>query len=382
MPVWLFLVAALYVSGFAHATPEEPAAKKEKPAPHIALLLPLKSADFGRAAETVQRGFLAAASSQPPILPVRVYGCVDERNDIVALYQYAIENGARAVAGPLTRNGVAALAADADIDVPTLALNSGLADEADKLYFFGLTVETEARQVAQLAQEAGLHHAFIVNSGTPLSTRLAQAFAEEWKTLGGSIEKEIPYRDNPAVLADLPATAGNMVFLAADTDKARLLRPYLNIALPVYATSQLFGGNADALINYDLNDVRFVDMPWLLQPDHPAVMVYPRPNPPLAPDMERLYALGIDAFRLLQIMLDNSHHAGLPLDGVTGRIRLSGDQQFQREAVPALFTQGRGLTPDAAAALVAMQAAELAAAKAAASGALSADASSDADPEP
>ena len=107
----------------------------------------------------------------------------------------------------------------------------------------------------------------------------------------------------------------------------------------------MFNGNDDKLTNYDLNDVHFMDMPWLLQPDHPAVMIYPRANPPLEPDMERLYALGIDAFRLLQIMTNNSYRISLPLDGVTGRIRLSG-HQFQREAIPAQFWHGLGLTPE------------------------------------
>jgi len=162
-----------------------------------------------------------------------------------------------------------------------------------------------------------------------------------------------------------------MVFLAADAETAHLIRPYLNNALPVYATSQLFNGNSDTLTNFDLNGVRFIDMPWLLQPDHPAVMIYPRENPPLEPDMERLYALGIDAFRLLQIMLDNSYRASLPLDGVTGRISLNAYRQFQREGIAAQFWQGHGLTPEE----IAAQEAALAAAKAeAASGILPASA--------
>ena len=333
----------------------------EKPGPHIALLLPLKSAVFGRAAEAVRQGFLAAASSRQQILPVRVYGCTDESADIIALYQQAIAGGALAVAGPLTRNGVAVLAGYSGITVPTLALNFAEGKDADKLYFFGLTAEMEARQIAQLAASTGLRKASIVSSGTPLSRRLAQAFAEEWKTLGGRVVKEILYQNDPAVLADLPAVEGDMVFLAADAETAHLIRPYLNSVLPVYATSQLFNGNADTLTNYDLHGVRFIDMPWLLQPDHPAVMIYPRANPALEPDMERLYALGIDAFRLLQIMLDNSYRIAFPLDGVTGRIRLNAHQQFQREAIPALFWQGQGLTPEE----IATQEAALAAARAA-----------------
>jgi len=380
MPVWFFLVAALYVSGQAYATDATPAASAVavQPAPHIALLLPLKSAAFGRAAEAVRQGFLAAASSQQKTLPVRVYECADESTEIVALYQHALADGARAVAGPLTRNGVATMADYTGITVPTLALNNVDAKGAGKLYFFGLTAEMEARQIARLAADTDLHSASIVSNGTPLSRRLAQAFAEEWKMQGRRIVKEILYQDNPAVLADIPATEGNMVFLAADAEKAHLIRPYLNSALPVYATSQLFNGNTDALTNFDLNDVHFIDMPWLLQPDHPAVMIYPRANPPLEPEMERLYALGIDAFRLLQIMLDNGYRTSMPLDGVTGRIRLNTHRQFQREAIPAQFRQGRGLTPEEIAALEAA----LAAAKAAAASAVAPAATPNTAPTP
>ncbi len=314
--------------------------------PHIALLLPLKSAAFGRAAATLQRGFLAAASSQRHSLPIKIYGSVDESKDIVALYQLAVSSGAVAVAGPLTRDGVTALAAYPKITVPTLALNVTESRGANLLYSFSLSVEAEARQVAQLAAAAKLRYASIISTNAPLPKRLSAAFADEWKALGGSVTTEILFRDDPAVLALLPTAPGNMVFLVADVEKARSIRPYLHSGLPIYATSQIFNGNADTLTNYDLADIHFVDMPWLLQPDHPAVMIYSRDYPPLTPDMERLYAFGIDAFHLLQILLDGSHHTALPLDGVTGRIRLANNNQLQREATPAQIKQGRSELSD------------------------------------
>jgi len=80
-------------------------------------------------------------------------------------------------------------------------------------------------------------------------------------------------------------------------------------------------------------------MPWLLQADHPAVMVYPRPIQHLSADHERLYALGIDAFRLIQLLLADKVADTLPLDGVSGHIKLSG-RIFQRAAVSAVFVQG------------------------------------------
>ena len=165
-----------------------------------------------------------------------------------------------------------------------------------------------------------------------------------------------------------PAAPGNFVFLAGDNKQSRLIRPYLNPSLPVYATSQVFNLYADTLTNYDLNDIRFVDMPWLLQPDHPAVMIYPKSASALDTDKERLYAFGIDAYRLLQVVMRNKMATALPLDGVTGRIRLIENNTFRREAVPALFRYGRGLTPETLAAVeaekVALKAAEIAARKA------------------
>lgn len=386
----------------------------DKFAPHIALILPLKStsASLILSASAVQQGFLTAANSLLREYPVRVYSSVDEGRDVIEHYRQAIANGALAVAGPLTRQGATQLAAYSDISVPTLALNFPEQKSAsNKLYFFGLVPETEARQVAQLAFAAKLRDATIINSGTALSKRLAAAFAEEWKKLGGNITAEVLYKEggDTSVLTNLPTAPwlvapvlnyttvitesgevttvapkrigpapvapGNVAFLAIDNYLARLTRPYLNPTLPVYATSQVFNFQSDTLTNYDLNEIRFVDMPWLLQPDHAAVMVYPRPGTQLDTEKERLYAYGIDAYRLLHILINNKLRT-LPLDGVTGRIQLFDTKLFQREAVPALYKYGRGLTPDALAAIEA----ERAAAKAAENSARKAAENSNAQP--
>lgn len=368
----------------------------DNPAPHIALILPLKSkiSALARAAEVVEQGFNAAASVQQGI-PVRVYPCIDESKDVIAAYRQALANGALAVAGPLTRDGVTALANYSGINIPTLALNSTEQPKnSANLYFFGLPLENEARQVAQLAANAKLRNVTIISTGTPLSKRLATAFADEWTNLGGQITAEVHFNDDFGVLANLPVAPwpegtepkpasdvsesgealptsrplpppiapGNVVFIAADHDKARLIRPYLNPTLPVYATSLVFRGNANTLANFDLNEIHFVDMPWLLQPDHPAVMVYPHSATLLEPEVDRLYALGIDSYRIVYTLLTSTPNNAWPLDGVTGRIRLVG-QQIVREPIPAFFRQGLGLTAETLAALNAAKAAAKAAAK-------------------
>lgn len=316
----------------------------EEPAPHIALLLPLRSAAFNAVSEVVLQGFMAAANAEAQglsgELPVRIYGSLDESNDIVALYRQAIAAGAQAVVGPLTRLGVGVLAAEQNIPVPTLALNVAEGRFANRLYFFGMMVEDEARRVAQLARQQGLHQAIVIVTQAQLARRLQFAFEEEWLGLGGTILRQIEFNGDPAVLADITDLPDTVVFLAADAEKARLIRPYLLNQLPIYATSRIFLGNNETLINYDLNGIRFVDMPWLLQADHPAVMVYPHADLPLSADHERFYALGIDAFRLIRLLLANKVDANLLLDGVSGDIRLNG-HTFQRMAMPAMFVQGQ-----------------------------------------
>lgn len=345
---WFFSLLALYVSGFACATEEPPLPPDEPPAPHIALLLPLKSSAFAPAADAVRQGFLAAAGlevTDPRSLPVRVYGCFDEGKDIVSLYRQALASGARAVVGPLTRDGVAALAAEPLLPVPTLALNVVERAASPQLYFFGMAIEAEARQAAQLASR-NVHQAIVVSAHTHLARRLQFAFEEAWLATGGTILREIEFKGDPSVFADVAEQPDTMVFLAADAATARLVRPYLPIRLPIYATSQIFVGNAETLINYDLDGIRFVDMPWLLQADHPAVMSYPRAVPPLSADNERFYALGVDAYRLARLLQEGGVLDALPLDGVSGLIELDG-RTFQRNAIPAVFAQGMAQRPGA-----------------------------------
>jgi len=116
------------------------------------------------------------------------------------------------------------------------------------------------------------------------------------------------------------------------------VRPYVPGSLPIYATSMSVNPRAEALVNLDLQGLRYVEMPWFVQPDHPAVMAYSQPKTPMSVEQERLYALGIDAFRLALQLLRTQR---TPLDGVTGRIQLEQPNQFSRTLTPAEVDGGR-----------------------------------------
>ncbi|MBI4189346.1 MAG: penicillin-binding protein activator [Betaproteobacteria bacterium] len=330
----------MFATGAARAA--EAAARE----PHVALILPLGSPSFGRHADAVRQGFVAAARvAGKDAPPIRVYPVNEDTLNVLTIYEQAVESGAQLVVGPLTRNGVAALAASNLVTVPTLALNSlePRSPHPARMYLFGLGIEFEARQVARIAFEDGRRNAFVVSDDTPLGKRMRQAFLEEFARLGGITVAEFSFGADQISLNKLRHAANlgvaDMVFLALDFARARTVRPYLGNTLALYATSQVNAGSAGALAAHDLNLVRFVDMPWLLQSDHPAVMVYPRPQFGDTIDFDRLYALGIDAFRIgVELLRQNRHSV---LDGVTGRIRLTSEQQFVRELTVAQFVDGR-----------------------------------------
>ncbi len=322
--------------------------------PNISLILPLRSPAFARAAEITRLGFLAAARMQgPKSLPVKVYETGDDPGEVLEQYRKAVEGGAQIVVGPLTRTGVSALTSQGELWVPTLALNApeGGSAHPGNLFVLSLQAEAEARQVAALASTWRRGRAIVIFADTPLGRRMDQAFSEEWQSRGGFVEERRPFRGEPEGLSELQqALAGrfdSVAFFAMDAARARLMKPFADPALPVFATSQVNPGSSDRLAVFDLGGIHFVDMPWLLQPDHPAVMIYPRLDPSPGQELERLYALGIDAFRAAEAMR-RELRPGIQVDGVSGKLILGVDRYFSRVLTPAVFREGEIVVEDVA----------------------------------
>lgn len=314
--------------------------------PHIALILPLESPAFSEAADQVKAGFIAATMREEPLqLVIRIYSTGDDPLDILLTYHEALDAGAEFVVGPLTRDGVAAIASSQRVTVPTLTLNTVDNTTAipTQLFLFGLQMEAEASQVAQLARGSGKTQALIIGDNSTLSKRLQAAFSERWQREGGALAffRHVDDQQQLPQLKKLSSNDNQLVFLALGADKARIVRPYITADIPIFATSQVYTGNDNTLLNNDLNEIRFVDMPWLLQSDHPAVMAYRQNRTIKNMDMERLYALGIDAFRLMTHLLDPLFINEISFDGVTGFVRAAPANQFIREPVSAQFMQGQ-----------------------------------------
>jgi uncharacterized protein len=318
----------------------------------LGVLLPLGSAAFGPAAEAVKKGFETAARLHPEAdLDITFYATTEDPTTIVAGYRQASAEVPRLIVGPLTRNGVSALVQRAQPGIPVLALNvpDNDAPLPQEFYAFSLQVEAEAVQIAQMAFADGRRSALTLADEQPLTRRIHRAFVDAFTREGGRIVAQFAYRTSAGDLLALrdAATGGkcDLVFIALDATRARFVRGYVDGQAAVYATSQVLQGEPDRLRDAELNGVRFVAMPWLLQPDHPAVMVYAgaRSDAPPATDLEKLYAFGIDAYRLAAAFVRGVDLAREPIDGVTGRIHLGRDRHFVRSLTPAQFVDGRAV---------------------------------------
>src|SRR5216683_656894 len=259
-----FALSALLSPALCAAV-DDPASRPPGARPFIGLLLPLNAPEFSRAAEAVRLGCQAALVFAENRQSLQVARTDAQPESILAEYEAAVQRGAAVIVGPLTRSGVTALAQAGRVSVVTLALNvaDGDAPLPQRLYTFGLSAETEARAVARMAFARGLREGAVVQASNLLAKRLSRAFADEWFALGGRISdvREFGARaDLVDLRRGLADSQAQFIFLAAEADQARTVRPYLNNQLQILATSQVNDGKNDPLVNSDLNGIRVVGL--------------------------------------------------------------------------------------------------------------------------
>jgi outer membrane PBP1 activator LpoA protein len=327
----------------ADASPPAPLAPTRDGAA-IALVLPLESPDFGRAADAVRAGFLAAAAlaRAKPLVITHADGGVQDA------FTKARAAGARVIVGPLLRDDVKWLVSNADSLPWTIALNQ--LDEAaplpEHVVALTLSVESDARQIARRVNADGARNVAMVGVDTALSKRFAAAFIGEWILLGNGPVSDIAFERAPQALSSMRTAVMknpvDAIVLALDAADAVIAKPYFG-QLPVYAGSQVNDRLSSAAMR-DLDNVRFVDIPWITDPTAPELVRIPRRDYP-SPVFERLYALGIDAFRVARAFVDGAPRS-LEFDGATGRISLDASGQLIRDGKLMQFRGGEIVPAD------------------------------------
>jgi outer membrane PBP1 activator LpoA protein len=332
----------------------------------IALLLPL-SGRAQAAGTSVRDGFLAAWYARPAAgrPGVEVY---DTGTDALAAYRRAIEDGAQAVVGPLTKEEVTVVARAAAPGIPLLALNvlpEGTPTPGS-VFQYSLAPEDEAAEVAKRLVAEGRRHGIALVPAGEWGQRVQRAFEDTLRTGGGRLialrtyapdtadftgpilellgvdEAKARHRrltqalGTPVEFAATRRRNIEFVFIAGQPQAARLIRPQLRFHyagdLPVYATSEVYDPSPKA--NLDLEGVMFPDMPWMIDPD-PAALDVRNDLRSAWPDRfrrrGRLYALGFDAYAVLSEIMVSRTPFRTPLSGMTGRLTVDSGRRLHRE---------------------------------------------------
>lgn len=347
------------------------------PASSIAVMLPMQG-KYKNVADAIQAGIVTAwyeqGSTEKPLL--RFYDTSNENVSFDDLYQQAIMDGASYIIGPLDKASINRLSQSGTLDVPILTLNyaENPLSMSDNLYQFGLLPEDEAIQVAELAIRENHTTAAVLVPDSEWGRRLQEAFTRRFEDLGGSVltvqhyptnvddysrqlkallnldDSEARHRDLQHILGTrlnfLPYRRQDidMIFLAGTNRSARGIIPALKFHhagdLPVYATSHVYSGYLDSNADRDLEGVIFCDLPWTLTTEN----TLKRDFNTTWKDQRtytRLFALGIDAYHIVQNLQYLQTHDYARFSGETGSISMDENQRLHRELLWATFKNGK-----------------------------------------
>jgi hypothetical protein len=324
----------------------QPPAVPARPRYDMALVLPLETPAYARAADAVRAGFMAAAEAAGVAARCIVMGHRD--GSVIGAFDAARDKGVSVIVGPLVRDDLKTLAIAGGGWPTTIALNQ-LDDGSalpSNMYSLALTVESDARVLARRALSDGVRRIDVLEGDGPLVHRLATAFAAEWIAAGGAAPDVFSVQPTRESLTDLRKgllrATPDAVLLALDVQNAALVKPFLP-SVTAYASSLVFERPL-AAAERDLDDIRVVDIPWILTPDAPELAQLPRRELGGAA-LTRLYALGLDAFRVAQAFV-----GGVPrsfdMEGAIGRLTLE-DHQFLREGRMGIYREGEVVPLDA-----------------------------------
>jgi outer membrane PBP1 activator LpoA protein len=342
---------------------------------HIALLLPFEGQTAG-AASAVRDGFVAAwlADDRPARPVVDVYSATS--SNAVEIYDKAIADGAELVVGPLEKGAVENLLRSQPTQ-PILALNqvSSSVETGAPIVQFGLSPEDEARQVADRARAEGRARALVMTPDDNWGARILRAFKARWEELGGIIVDSATYStlsrdfvtpvkrildidgsqqrsaevrkvvDREMITEPHPREDADFLFLAAYSLQARQIRPQLLFfgarELPVYATSHVYLGNSDSARDSDLNGICFGDMPGVVAGGNSDVGALMNPgSADTIGNYTRLFAMGLDAYRIIPQLAAMRDDPGLAFRGATGELSISENGYIQRQLTWMQFVDG------------------------------------------
>jgi outer membrane PBP1 activator LpoA protein len=294
-----------------------------------------------------------------------------------AALQAARNDGMAMLVGPLTREEVLSAVQLRSGAPPMLLLNNlGVQGAPRGVYQFALSPEDEARQIARGAWAMGQRRALLLQQNDDWGSRVGAAFRDEFIRAGGDVVTQSRFDPEIRELTDVitqalkvddsraryqrvqrvvggtamkfdaqPRDDLDLIFTAAQQPLTmRQVQPQLRFFgagdIPSYMTAD--GFDPDPMAARDLENVRFVEMPWVLDTAG-AIAERREATQPMWDDrgqrLSRLFAFGHDAATLMLSLAARNTNSS-PLIGLTGQLRFDSEGRVVRELEWARISSG------------------------------------------
>ncbi|WLI75681.1 penicillin-binding protein activator [Kosakonia sp. H02] len=296
------------------------------------------------------------------------------------------QDGASIVVGPLLKNHVEELMRS-HTALNVLALNQPeQIENRPNICYFALSPEDEARDAARHIHDQGRHAPLLLVPRSALGERVSNAFADEWKNLGGSVVlaqkfgstaelrmglnggSGIAMTGSP-VTSSLPQQQGvtigglnipappteaqisgsgsiDAVYILATQDEIALIKPMITLrtgsqsGVMLYASSRSAQGGAGPDFRLEMDGLQFNEIP-MLAGANPSLMQQALRSVNNDYSLARLYAMGADAWSLANNFSQMRQVPGFELNGNTGDLTATQDCVINRKLSWLKYQQGQ-----------------------------------------
>lgn len=301
----------------------------------VALLLPL-SGEAKVLGDIIKRGFDDAKGNDAT--SVQVYDT--DTAPVADLVAQAKQQGTQTIIGPLLKSRVDDIIRSPEIrDVNVLALNATQNARAiNKVCYYGLSPEAEARSGAERLHRDGLSYAVVIAPQDDFGQRSSDAFAQRWRQLTNKDIDARYYRqplDSIDALQNAGVPQGSGLYLLGTAQQLTELKHGLDNSslagkFPIYTSSRSNSPNNGPDFRLTMEGVRFSEIPLLSDPDSE---LYKKAEALAESDfsMMRLYAMGSDAWSIANKFNEFRQIPGYKVSGLTGVLSAGTNCNIERE---------------------------------------------------
>ncbi len=346
----------------------------------VALFLPLNGGSrvFG---ETIRQGYFDASHFYPQEPQQNIITLDTTSAPLNTLVEQAQQQGAELIVGPLLKDEVAKIK-QLSPATPVLALNKIDGVESDltantKMCFFALSPEDEAKDAAKHIYSQHKTKPLILVPQTDLGKRVAESFAKQWqisssnssqayvkyfddtKTLSANMNRNIgidlsgqPIEVSGTQISNIdnaePASEFDAIYVYASYDELTFIKPMLEMklnqslnslsSLTMYTSSKSNIVNASTDYYYDMERVQFAEISMIVNKADLTVAVPDKIQNDYS--LMRLYAMGIDAWRLANRFSQLNSNQDNVLDGMTGQLSTENHCEVTRSLIWKQYIHG------------------------------------------